>query len=69
MDSFPFSIGGDAVSNFQLMSGGDPARCGDLQERRDYGVKRAKRPTKIYQNRIFTAIATTLAPLDFFPDP
>jgi hypothetical protein len=25
MDSFLFPFGGDAVSNFQLMSGGDPA--------------------------------------------
>jgi hypothetical protein len=49
MDSFLFSFGGDAVSNFQLMSGGDPARCGAIQERRDYGGKRAKRPTKIIQ--------------------
>jgi hypothetical protein len=59
MDSFLFTFGGDAVSNFQLMSGGEPARCGDLQERRDYGGKRAKRPTKYNKNRIFTAISPT----------
>jgi len=69
MDSFLFTFGGDAVSNFQLMFGGDPARCGDHQGRRDYGGKRAKRPTKISQKMIFTASAPNLAPLDFFPDP
>jgi hypothetical protein len=70
MDSFLFTFGGDAVSNFQLMFGGDPARCGDLHKG---GVIMAARGPKGQQkynrNRIFTAVAPNLAPLDFFPDP
>jgi hypothetical protein len=67
MDSFLFTFGGDAVSNFQLMSGGDPARCGDLQERRDYGGKSVKRPTKIKQKSNFHGVRAEFGPTRFLP--
>jgi hypothetical protein len=67
MDSFLLTIGGDAFSNFQLMSGGDPARCGDLQERRDYGGKMAKRPTKIKQKSNFPSDRAEFGHTRFLP--